>query len=1057
MEKDADTCSAEPSFKPRNYSVESLLAEGGVGTIHRAVDLNIERLVAIKVLRDDKLQSRQEVARFIREAKINGQLEHPNIVPVYELGRDEHNKPYYTMRLVQGVTLEDILDGIRRGDARTLEEFPLAGLLTIFEKVCDAVAFAHSRGIVHRDLKPSNVMVGEYGEVLVMDWGMAKVLKREPASPVSPTPVTVPSGAGGGAWDGNLTVGYIMGTPTFMSPEQVENRPLDARCDIYTLGGILYNILTLHPPHEEKEMSEMLEAIRSGVIRSPLVYNPPSARRLRTSERVRSRGVIGWGLSHCPEGRIPEALSLIAMKALALDPKDRYQTARELRKDIQAYQGGFITSAETRSPYKFLKLLIRRRRTEFELIGASILIMLILTVTYVVGLVSSERAKGMALQGQLKAEEERRLLELRTAAERQRNWHLVFREDFSNTNVLSRWDIHGQWTVKNRKLRLEGPDNQCMRFKTPVPGDVRLVFDCLKDGEELSDLSCFVGALKTSPMVSAYAGGYLFQYGAYWNRRNRLRSPQAILVNERAAPLVRGKTYHVDAQKMGNRLVLKIDGQTIFDVRDEGAMYGAENAFVGFYNWQVPTVYSGIAIYRRDAALTADLLEVAEDCLACEQYVTAQDLFKKVMESSHDPARSAQAEKGYNRAAQLLRLIADYPSIKARLLRIWPQADISRVHSGIVMDISGLGVRDLTPLRGLMISELRCDFNRIESLEPLKGMELHVLSCNGNRIASLEPLKGMPLVKLSCSDNRIRDLEPLRGMKLRGLSCGDNPISSLEPLRRSMLSELEIRRLHLTSLEVLKEMELIDLDFSDNQVSSLEPLRGMILSHLLFSSNQVRDLEPLRGMDYNQLHCSDNQITSLEPLKGGKPWYIACQGNPVSTLSSVIQNMPLDLDFDLSSLSPTDRAVFEAHSGRSEYDLPLRRAQIRACAQNRQVSRLKTFASQFEGHHYVVVPMDLTWEDARKMSEELGGHLVTISSRQENDFLAAQFQRERESWIGLVLEGKGRRWVTGEPVSFQNFKKDYDTWVHASLQSNGNWNLWNAPSMLSAFCVEWDE
>src|SRR5882757_4028924 len=158
----------------RKYKVITTINRGGMGVILQARDLRIRRTVAMKVMKTSSQFSRENVLRFIDEAQLTGQLEHPNIVPVYELGIDEQGETFYSMKFVKGITLDDVLRGIRNGNQRMIDKYPLGTLLTIFQKVCDGVAYAHSKGVVHRDLKPENIMIGSFGEVLVMDWGLAK-------------------------------------------------------------------------------------------------------------------------------------------------------------------------------------------------------------------------------------------------------------------------------------------------------------------------------------------------------------------------------------------------------------------------------------------------------------------------------------------------------------------------------------------------------------------------------------------------------------------------------------------------------------------------------------------------------------------------------------------------------------------------------------------------------------------------------------------------------------------------------------------------------------------
>jgi serine/threonine-protein kinase len=235
---------------PVRYQVLGEIARGGMGVVLKARDPDLGRDVAIKVLHPGHTGDQALVRRFVEEAQIGGQLQHPGILPVYELGLDAELRPYFTMRLLKGRSLSAMLEE-RAGPAHELGRF-----LAIFEQACQAVAYAHARGVIHRDLKPANIMVGAFGEVQVVDWGLSKVLRQGDAgeavaregTPRDEPQVTTIRTTGG---DAGSRSGAIIGTPPYMSPEQArgEIEGLDEQADVFALGAILCEILSGQPPY----------------------------------------------------------------------------------------------------------------------------------------------------------------------------------------------------------------------------------------------------------------------------------------------------------------------------------------------------------------------------------------------------------------------------------------------------------------------------------------------------------------------------------------------------------------------------------------------------------------------------------------------------------------------------------------------------------------------------------------------------------------------------------------------------------------------------------------
>ncbi len=258
------TSAAAPATRDRAARLRLFgeIAHGGMGTVLKGRDEDLGRDLAVKVLLEANRDDPELIRRFIEEAQIAGQLQHPGIAPVYELGELADRRPYFTMKLVNGQTLAQLLA------ARKEPDEGLPRLLGIFEQVCQTVAYAHTRGVIHRDLKPSNIMVGGFGEVQVMDWGLAKVLppgdsNRGAAAlgPPEPAPagITIARVAGGSAVD-RSRAGAVMGTPSYMAPEQARGEidRIDERADVFALGSILCQILTGAPAFTGDSASDIL-------------------------------------------------------------------------------------------------------------------------------------------------------------------------------------------------------------------------------------------------------------------------------------------------------------------------------------------------------------------------------------------------------------------------------------------------------------------------------------------------------------------------------------------------------------------------------------------------------------------------------------------------------------------------------------------------------------------------------------------------------------------------------------------------------------------------------
>ena len=301
---------------PLRYKFLKDLARGGLGRVSVARDVELERDVALKEILNDKVGSAEARDRFVLEAKITGSLEHPGIVPVYGLGNRKDGSPYYAMRLIRGKSLHKEIKNLfetERGKKSfaSLDQPNVRRLLRGIVDACNAVAYAHSRGVLHRDLKPSNIMLGKYGETLVVDWGLAKVLGDPNDTLLQSEPAVVEARLS----DSSLTMmGSVLGSPGYMSPEQAQGRLdlLDVRSDVFCLGACLYFLLTNQAPFQGNSRESTLEAARSNQFQSP-------------------REV---------DSTIPKALEAICLRAMAKESSDRYETASDLADDIDRWIAG---------------------------------------------------------------------------------------------------------------------------------------------------------------------------------------------------------------------------------------------------------------------------------------------------------------------------------------------------------------------------------------------------------------------------------------------------------------------------------------------------------------------------------------------------------------------------------------------------------------------------------------------------------------------------------------------------------------------------------------------
>jgi serine/threonine protein kinase/Leucine-rich repeat (LRR) protein len=855
----------EEFLHERKYEIGSLVAEGGMGAVLNAYEATTGRTVAMKVLLSDPRPG--DLLRFIKEAQITSQLEHPNIVPLHELGVDEHDELFYTMKLVEGITLRQVLDIVARGTDAERARYSLTQLLTLFQKVCDAIGFAHSRQVIHRDLKPDNIMVGDYGEVLVMDWGLAKVLEDSSSDPPDEleTPATVPRDTDP---SGSATMaGSILGTPLYMPPEQANGdiAAQDQRSDIYSLGAILYQILALRPPVTGQSQDEIFDNVRAGRI-EPL--HP-------------ARAPTCWP--------IPESLAAVAMKALALEPARRYATVQELQKDIAAYQGGFATVAEEAGLGKQLSLLIKRHQREAAILAAGIMALLGIVAF---AFVRVTRDRSIATIARQQAQAEQRYAEKasastvadRTRAESERNRANTALAELrkaapafqGQAGTLIEEQKFDEALEKNRLAVQLEPDNTgyhlfrahtltALQRLAEAAAAFRRVLALQPDNADAKSNLALCERLLTEAA------------GKPLDRTQQTRLLDAILAQKRTGDsvlLARALGRQTDIQLVAlqtglktltqqerwseSRLKKRADGSFALDLSD--------------------LVVPDLSFLR---GLPIGALKLGRGTVSDLSALTTLPL--KELDCSGNPVRDLSPI----RELPIERL--NLSQTKVTDLAALEHLPLQR------LSISFTSVSDLKPLQKLPLQTLSLAGLSITSIEPLRGMPLRELDLFGCRnLTNLSPLAGLPAlesVNLPAQTNDLAFVRQLRSLRRLGNSFAVRDGTAFDKLptvaeffstqgQRLMREKQYGPRLEalrgmlrkfgapesIVAGVVLDSEGFINLDLTGLVIPNLSALSGLPIRNLIMRRTGITDLTPLAGMPLASLDASENPISNLAAL-----------------------------------------------------------------------------------------------------------------------------------------------------------------------------------------------
>jgi serine/threonine protein kinase len=781
---------------PPGLVIESVSAIGGMGTILRARETSSGRIVALKVLKQQS--SSEALRRFESEARLTAKLEHPNIVPVHAMGSTPNKVPFYTMKFVRGKTLRFVLEGAARGDLQNATGYSLPFLLTVFQKVCDAVSFAHGNGVLHRDLKPDNIMLGDFGEVLVMDWGIAKKIgtsEPEPGAILESETAEFP----------NTLDGQVLGSPHYMSPEQArgENQLLDARADIHALGAILYHMVMREPHVSGRNHTEILNKIVTG-----------------TRAAIPLQDAFGK--------RIPESLRAIIRKATAFDAAERYSTIAELQADLAAYQTGFATRAENAPLHRQLLLLVLRHKT------ASTALALILTLATGFS-IELLREKNTAVRERQRAEKALASL-IATAPE-----FLAL-----SRALLAEARLDEALEKSAAAVELD-----------PSLPDARLHHALLlqSSGNLAAAVAQFEKALEKNPGAPEAAANIALcrkllaepdeskrqrQLLAALREQNRL--VEAAPLSEKIEPdlkireaALRARLHEFTSQPdwSDTRITLEPDGTFAVDL---------SNLAVGSLAPLEDQPVTRLHLENTDADNLAPLSSLPLRHLTLKQSRAADlsplsKLPIEYLDLTSTPVRDVSPLAGM----PLRHLVLDnLPLAELPDVQGMPLEHLS-IRNTIIFHIDRLRglplrtliaaaphIRDLSPLADLRLEALDISQSRVGDLAPLSQMRtLRRLDASGSRVFDLKALSNLPLAELDISNTNTTDLAPLSTVPLQKLRCDNTRISDVRPL---------------ASVSTLKEIVL------PHRADNIESLRHLPLERI--SSTTIGNRPALTASEY---------------------------------------------------------------------------------------------------------------------------------------------------------------------------------------------------------------
>jgi serine/threonine protein kinase/outer membrane protein assembly factor BamD (BamD/ComL family) len=560
-----------------NYEILEEVSRGAMGIVYKARQMNLNRLVALKVLIAGERASEEQIERFYRETQAVARLRHPNIIPIYDMGT-EKGRYYFSMEFVEGESLEK---KIERG------KIGLNSALEIIGQVASAIAHAHERGIIHRDIKPANILIDSTGRVQVTDFGLAK----ETGKSATRTGITV-------------------GTPHYMSVEQArgESCEVDERSDIYSLGAVLYEMLTGRPPFDGPNAVDIILKV--------LYEEPIPPRKLNR--------------------RIPRDLEVICTKALQKEKSRRYQSAAEFLTDIRRFRA---SEPITTRPINILQRTYRSIKKHKQLASAVLVGFAALAAVYFISdwraKKAFQREKESAQREKETAGREKKLQEtLQSQQKLQEKWRTLFASAFTEESLEKWLAERGNWKAVDGALYCASETEAAITFSEPIPGNIRVSFDFILD----APLSGYFG-LSLCSAGKEPCSGYRFLFFANRTALQKDDTTKKII----SSPLEANTSYRIVAVRENDVISLRVDDKELLSYQDLIPLTGEAASFFRFILSGAEVRVANLVIEKESIPLQTSPLFVADKLFNDGLYTHAAEGYRTVAESPPDAKTAAEA------------------------------------------------------------------------------------------------------------------------------------------------------------------------------------------------------------------------------------------------------------------------------------------------------------------------------------------------------------------------------------------------------------------------------